>query len=113
MQATNVQIIPAQALTTTLSSYYTSRAKTKTLLSKLTLTNVTGSAETVDVHLVPSGGTADATNRLIQSRTLDTNEAWSAYPIEGQVLREGDSIHAVAGSNDAILIMASGVELTG
>ena len=111
MQAKPVQLIGPQELTASNATYYTSPANKQTILSKLTLTNVSSVAQTVDVHIVPSGGSADATNRLISTKTLDTNEAWAAFPVEGQILQPGDSIQASAGAVDSILIMASGVEI--
>lgn len=54
------------ALTSSLDTIYTLSEATNTILENMVvrLTNTTGSAETVEAHAVPSGGTASATNKI-------------------------------------------------
>ncbi len=113
MQAIPVQIIPPQAISDTLTSYYASPAQKKTIITKLTLTNHGADAEAIDVHIVPSGDSATDANKVISGRLVNNDEAWPAYPLEGQLLKPGDSIHAKTASaaSTDIVIMASGVEV--
>jgi len=112
MQANPVQIIAPQTITDTLAGYYTSPAKKKTLISKLTFSNASTASEDVDVHLVPDGGTADASNKVISARTVSNGEAAAIYQLEGQVMQPGDSLHIASDTTgSSIVVVASGVEI--
>jgi len=112
MQANPVQIIAPQTITDTLTGYYTSPAKKRTLISKLTFSNASTTAESVSVHLVPSGGTADASNKVISDRTVNNGEAAAIYQLEGQVMEPGDSLHFASDTTGSVIVVvASGVEI--
>lgn len=113
MQAIPVQIIAPQAMTDALVTYYTSPANKKTMVSKVTLTNVGASAQAVDLHLVPSGGTAGVTNKILSAKVIDADEAFPAYQLESLIMDAGDFIQAkinTAASTD-IVIVGAGVEI--
>ncbi len=113
MQAVPLQIIAPQAISDTLTSYYTSPTQKKTIITKLTMTNHGADAEAVDVHIVPSGDSATDDNKVISAKLVNNDEAVSLYQLEGQVLKPGDAIHAKTGTaaSTDIVIMASGVEV--
>ena len=109
MQAKPKQIIEPQALTATTDEYYAAPAGKKVIISKFTLSNGGAAAVACDVHIVPSGDSADATNKIIPAKLVDTDEAFAAYQLEGQVLDEGDKIFVKGGAD--VVVMSSGVEL--
>jgi len=109
MNATPIQLISPQALTATLAQYYEAPAQKRVIISKMTLSNVSAGVEMVDIHIVPAGGTADASNLLLKQKSLDSNQSFPVYQLEGQILSPGDTIQAKAGTVDSVLIMASGV----
>lgn len=109
MNATPVQLISPQALTATLAQYYEAPAQKRVIISKMTLSNVGTGVELVDIHIVPAGGTADATNLLLKQKSLDSNQSFPVYQLEGQILSPGDTVWAKTDSADSVLIMASGV----
>jgi len=75
----------------------------------MTLSNVSAVVDTVDIHIVPAGGTADASNLLLKQKSLDSNQSFPVYQLEGQILAPGDTVWAKAANVDAVLFMASGV----
>lgn len=109
MQTQPRQLIPAQYLTSSLATYYTGEAGKNTIISKLTLTNVSAGVDNVDVHIVASGDTATAENRVLSQKALDSNQSFPVYQLEGQILKAGDTIQAKADNGTAVVIMASGV----
>lgn len=112
MQANPVQIIAPQTITDTLAGYYTSPAKKRTLISKLTFSNAGIGAESVDIHLVPDGGTAGSGNKVVSARTVNNNETIAIYQLEGQVMQPGDSLHIVSDTiASSVVVVASGVEI--
>lgn len=112
MQAIPKQVIAPQTITDTLTSYYTSPAKKRTLISKITFSNPGAASEAVDIHLVPQGGTANADNQVMPGRTVNNGEAISLYQLEGQVMEAGDSLHIASDTaSSAVVVVASGVEI--
>ena len=109
MNATSIQLISPQALTATLAQYYEAPAQKRVIISKMTLSNVSAGVDTVDIHIVPAGGTADASNLLLKQKSLDSNQSFPVYQLEGQILAPGDTVWAKAANVDAVLFMASGV----
>jgi len=113
MQAIPKQLVEPKAISDTLVSYYESPVNKKTILSKLTFTNHGSDAESIDVHIVPSGDSASLSNKVISAKIINADEAWSAYQLEGQLLNASDEIHCktnTASSTD-IVFMASGLEV--
>lgn len=87
-------------------AYYTATVPTR--IDKMTVHNPTGSAATVTVYWVPSGGAAGATNALVTTRPVQSLESWDVFPFMGQVLATGDNISAVASAGATINFSASG-----
>lgn len=102
---------PAQ-LTNSLATYYTSTG-VKTIIDKLTLTNNDSSARTVDVHIVPNGGSASATNKFINAVSINAASSYACPEIVGHVMESGEFLQMVASANTAISARASGREVTG
>lgn len=73
----------------------TGDANTRTYIDKLTVTNTTGGALTVNVNIVASGGSVGATNLLESSYSIAANTSYSFPNIVGQILNPGDflSVH--------------------
>lgn len=99
-------IISAQYASNSLTTEYTSSSVT-TQIDKFTAQNDSGGDVTLQVHLVPSGGSADATN-LILNRTILDDTTYRCPELIGHTLDPGDFISVIAGSASAIVIMASG-----
>lgn len=112
MQAVPVQTIPAQSITNVVATYYTAPANKKVINSKLTFSNNGSAAEAIDVHIVPSGGSASTANKVISGKILDAGEPWSAYMLEGLVLPAGTTIQAKSDTaSSSVTITGAGVEV--
>lgn len=82
------------------------------MVQNMTLTNQSAAAVLVSVHVVTSGGSAGASNVIIDDRSIQAGETYLCAEMAGKVLAPGDFIAAVAGSASAVVINASGVEFT-
>ena len=109
MAQTPKRIISGSQLTGSAATYYTAPANTSTVIKKLVLINTTAGAVACTIYLIPSGGSAGATNTLTISRSIGINETWSCPDAENMVLPTGGFIQAL-GLN--VTIMASGIEIT-
>lgn len=105
------RLVSGSQLTASLATYYTTPANTRTIITKLTLTNTTGTPRTVDIHLIPSGGSATASNQVVDAYLVPANDQKVVYEAVGHVLEAGGFLQAVADAATAVTIIASGVEV--
>lgn len=95
------------AITGSIATLYTVPASTRTLLKDIDICNTTAGALTVDVHLVPSGGSATTANALLYGYSINANATlqWTGT----QVMNASDTIQVKA-SGLGCTITASGGE---
>lgn len=111
MAVTPKRLVSPQHLTTLIVTYYTA-TNVRATLDKVTLSNTTGGAITVDLHLVPSGGTADATNKLLSGKSIAGNATDTCPEIVGHILESGETIQAKASAGSSVNLRVSGREIT-
>jgi hypothetical protein len=111
MAVTPKQIIEGTSLTAAIATYYTAPVNTTTIIRRASFTNYSGEAQSINVWLVPNGGTATNNNIVLQDQALAIGQTLSASDIEGQILEPGDSLQAQAGITASVNIMASGTEI--
>jgi hypothetical protein len=109
MAFTPVALAQAQ-LTNTGGTLYTVPASTTIIVREIFAVNTSGSAQTVSISLVPTGGSQASTNRIVDAYSINahTHYQWSCW----QVLDAGDFIYAIANANTAITVTISGMALT-
>ena len=75
---------------------------------------MSGSAETLTLHLVPSGGSADATNKIVEALALTSNTYAEICNSNLQILLQpGASLVGLCGTNDAVNVWGMGYEYQG
>jgi hypothetical protein len=104
-------LVPAQTANNTQSTVYTATGVTA-IIDKFTATNYSGTAATISVNLVTSGGTAGNDNLIVKTKTLQAGETYTFPELVGHVLRPGGFISTLAGTASAINIRVSGREVT-
>lgn len=93
---------------TTITTLYTVPASTKVIVKQIVVTNVTATAATFSLHLVPNGASATVANAIAITQTVDPYS--SQYFDLNQVLDTvGDTIQALIGTTVAITLAISGV----
>jgi hypothetical protein len=70
--------------------------------------NVTSSASTVSIHIVPSAGSASSSNLVFAAIPVAGNST-VVFDLN-QVLNAGDTIQALAGNATTVNLMVSGYE---
>ena len=111
MAVTVVPLISAKLAEDAQTTQYTAFNCT-TSIDKFTGTNTSGANVTISVNIVTNGGTADGTNLIVDTRTIAPNETYTFPELVGQVLSPGAFISTIAGTASAIVIRASGREIT-
>jgi len=107
MATNNAVLIAAKIAENSQTTQYTS-TNVVTIIDKFTATNYSGSAATLSVNLVTSGGAAGNDNLIVKTKTLQAGETYTFPELIGQVLAVGGFISTIAGTATAINIRASG-----
>ncbi len=110
MAVTVLNIIPAKPAEDAQTSQYTA-VNCRTLIDKFTATNVSAVNQWISVNLVPSGGTADADNLIVDKRVIAPGEAYTFPELVGHAIMPGGFISTLASAVDAVVIRATGREL--
>lgn len=106
-----VNLVPGSVLTNSTATYYTGTNVTATIRNA-TVTNPTGGAVTVTLYIVPSGGSAAASNEKIAARSVAAGETYLCPELIGANVAVGGTIQAVASANTSLTLMVSGYEVT-
>jgi len=91
-----------------LATHYTVPASTTTIVKQIALCNTSASNITIDVHLVPSGGTAGAANALVYNLAVDSLS--TLFVNVAAVMDVGDFISAKANVAASVTMHSFGIE---
>lgn len=105
------RLVPGSQIANVATTYYTATG-VKARIDSCALTNTTAGAITATVHLVPSGGSAAASNCILSAKSINAGDTYIVPGAIGQWLEDGGTIQALAGSAASITLVASGVEYT-
>lgn len=99
-------------LTTSAVVYVTGSLNGQTIIKRGVFTNVTAGAITITVYRVTNGGTAGATNILIDARSIAALGTDLAPELANMVLNAGDTVQCLASAGSSINFTASGFVAT-
>jgi hypothetical protein len=111
MAVTVVPLISAKLAEDAQTTQYTA-VNCTTIVDKFTATNTSLANVTISVNIVPNGGTAGSTNLIVKTRTIAPNETYTFPEIVGHAVPPSGFISTIAGTASAIVIRASGREIT-
>jgi hypothetical protein len=104
-------LIPAKQAESTQITQYTA-VNAKAIIDKFTATNTSGGNVTIIVNLVTAGGSATASNLIVDSRAIAPDETYTFPELVGQVLEPGSFISTIASAATSLTLRASGREIT-
>lgn len=110
MTVINKPLFEAKLAEVAATVQYTVPAATRTIIDKITVTNTTLAAQTIDVHLVPTTGTPGAGNKIV-SKSIAAGVEESLEAMAGHAMDPGATI-VTSASALALTIRASGREVT-
>jgi hypothetical protein len=108
---TRKSIVPSKYLENSLTTQYTVSNGTL-IIESPTFTNITASNVTFDVYIVPSGGSAGDSNRVIKSKSVAPSESYEATALFGKILTSGQFIATNCSAANAIVCNIGGSEIT-
>lgn len=106
MAITAQALIQPKFASTVLTADYTAAAKT--IIDAFTVTNVSGGASQITIHVVPAGDIPSPDNCIVKLRGVAANESYSATPMLGHVVERGAAIWCVSVAGNALVLFASG-----
>jgi P pilus assembly chaperone PapD len=111
MTVTVKTLVSAKQVENAQTTQYTA-VNCKTIIDKFTVTNTSAGNVTISVNLVASGGSAGATNLIVDSRSIAPDETYTFPELVGQVLEPGSFISTIASAATSLTIRVSGREIT-
>lgn len=111
MSVTVKVLIPAKIAENSQTTQYTATG-VSAIIDKFTATNYSGSAATLSVNLVTSGGSAGNDNLIVKTKTLQAGETYTFPEIVGAALAPSGFVSTLASAATSINIRASGREIS-
>lgn len=111
MAITPKRLVSGSQIAASATTYYTA-TNVKARIDACTLVNTTAGAITVTIYLIPSGGSAAASNTVLSSYSVAAGQSYVVAGAIGQWLEEGGFLQAVASSATSVTLIVSGVEFT-
>jgi hypothetical protein len=103
-------LIPAKQAESAQTTQYTA-TNCRAIIDKFTATNTTAGNVTISVNIVISGGTAAASNLIVDTRSIAPDQTYTFPELVGQVLDAGNFISTIASAATSLTIRASGREI--
>jgi len=110
MQRLPAVLVQNLQLTTSYVSYYPAPALTTTTISAFTLNNTTAGAATVNISLVPSGGSQADANEVVTELSIAAKTSVAVPQLVGQTIAAGGALWMKASAATAITPRVSGYE---
>jgi IMP cyclohydrolase len=104
-------IIPSKQAENSQTTQYIAQ-NCRTIIDKFTITNTSAGNVTISVNLVTSGGSAGASNLIMDTRAIAPDETYTCPELVGQTLEPGSFISTIASAATSLTIRASGREIT-
>ena len=111
MTVTVKVLIPAKQAENAQTTQYTATNR-KTIIDKFTVTNTTAGNVVISVNLVTGGGSAGASNLILDNRSIAPDECYTCPELVGQALEPNGFISTIAGAATSLTIRANGREIT-
>lgn len=103
------RLVPGSQIAATATTYYTATNVTARI-DACALTNTTAGAITATLHIVPSGGSAAASNCVLSAQSIAAGATLIPPGVIGQSIEPGGTLQALASSAASITLVASGIE---
>lgn len=104
----NAQYAP----TTNVTAYQVPSSVSNTIIDKITCTNISGGAVTVNIYFVPSGQAVDNAYKVISAHSIAAGAIKDFSELQNHILATSDLIVIVASSGSSIVMRGSGREVT-
>lgn len=111
MTVTVKNLIPAKQAENVQTTQYTA-SNCKAIIDKFTATNTGASNVSLSVNLVASGGSAGASNLIVDTRVIAPDETFTFPELVGHVIESGGFVSTIASAATSLTIRASGREIT-
>jgi hypothetical protein len=109
MSFTAIQMVTGTDAPNAAAAQYTQASNSVSIVRHAVFTNHTAGAVTITAHVVPSGGSASAANKVLDAYSIAAHTAYVSPELSGCVLTAGDTIQTVASAATSIGQNISGI----
>jgi hypothetical protein len=102
--------LPAKFAENSQTSQY-APVSARAIIDKFTATNSGSAVVVFSVNIVPNGGVASASNRILSLRSIMPGETYNCPELVGHVLDNGAAISTLCDTASALIICISGREV--
>lgn len=102
------KVLLAQYVAATETTQYTCAANSAVRVASATLCNTHTAAITVSVSVVPTGGTAAGSNRILSSYSVAAGDSIRLDELTGALLGPGDFISGIASTASKVAFVVTG-----
>jgi hypothetical protein len=95
-------IVPCKNMESSQTTQYTA-TNTKAVVDSAVITNTTSGNLTVSVNVVPVSGSAAASNKVLDARTITPHETYGVWELVGRVIENGGFISTIASATGLTL----------
>lgn len=110
MTVTVKVLVPAKQVESTQTAQYTA-SNCKAIIDKFTVTNTSAANVTISVNLITSGGSAGASNLVVDARAIAPDETYTCPELVGQAMEAGGVISTIASAATSLTMRVSGREI--
>lgn len=111
MAVNTVNIVPVKQIEAVQTTQYVS-ANAKTIIDKMTVTNVTANVVALSVNVVPPAGSASSANLVISAKSIAPGEVYQCPELVGHTLENNYFISAIASAGTSLNLDISGRVIT-
>jgi len=108
MAMTQTKLHDPVQLGNSVATHYTVPGGTTTIVKQIALCNTSANNRTVDIHLVPNGGTAGVANAIVYNVVVDATS--TTFVNLSAVMGAGDFISAKAQVASAVTMHSFGIQ---
>lgn len=112
MHNRTIKLWEPQVAPTVAAALYTCPTNVRCRIAKVTATVTGTAARALTAYLVPSGGSAGATNTIEQEYSIAGKQRVTLDGLIGHVLEAGDSIQIIVDAGTDCTLHATGTEVT-
>ncbi len=113
MTATQKSLVDAvRPSTTSAETLYTAAAGVTTRILKFTAYETSANADSFDLFIVPNGGSATATNRIMTNKAVAADATEDIAEVINHILPAGASLQVQVTTADRVAFRVSGIEYT-
>lgn len=108
----SITAVDAAFATNTDNTIYTVPAGKLAIIDKMTAQNSDGSSQTININIIPNGGSVGSSNLIMNATSMSTLATRDFTELQNQILKAGDALSIKGSVASKIVVRVSLREVT-